>query len=79
MERAAFIAPTLGGAPVVGLAYELPPLSVLSDTDVEERAAEPFRRSSAVAADCAWRAKKADGNSVARVRHQEASCCGACR
>ena len=77
MERAAFIASTLGGAPVVGLAYELPPLSLLSDTDVEDHPAEQFRPSSAVAADCASRAKKTDGKSVARVRYREASCCGA--
>ena len=42
MERAAFAAPTRGGAPVVGLTYELPPSSVLSDAEVNERAAEQF-------------------------------------
>ena len=35
MERAGFSAPTLGGALVVGLAYELPPSSVLSDVEVK--------------------------------------------
>ena len=42
MERAAFTAPTLGGVPVVGLAYEMPPSCVLNDAEVKERAAEQF-------------------------------------